>query len=54
MMTEIEKKNNSFDLTNFRKFRDWLKEYTMGDIWNKNVIGARPRNNDELRIEGDE
>jgi predicted ATPase len=22
--------------------KDWLEDYTLGDLWNKNVIGARP------------
>ena len=21
---------------------DWLKEYTLGEIWNKNIIGGNP------------
>jgi len=23
---------------------EWLKEYTMGELWQKNVLGGRPRN----------
>jgi predicted ATPase len=22
--------------------KDWLEDYTLGELWNKNVIGARP------------
>lgn len=24
------------------ELRDWLEDYTLGELWNKNVIGARP------------
>jgi predicted ATPase len=25
-----------------KDLKDWLEDYTLGDLWNKNVIGARP------------
>ena len=24
------------------EYREWLKEYTISELWNKNVIGGRP------------
>ena len=24
------------------ELKDWLEDYTLGELWNKNVIGARP------------
>ncbi len=32
----VFKRFNSEDL------KDWLEDYTLGELWNKNVIGARP------------
>ena len=25
------------------KFKEWLEEYTLGELWEKNILGARPR-----------
>ncbi len=25
------------------KLRDWLEDYSLGDLWLKNVIGGRPK-----------
>jgi predicted ATPase len=30
---------NRLDAT---EFREWLEDYTLGELWNKNLIGARP------------
>ncbi len=37
-----KEKQSVFTLQTSENLEDWLKEYTIGDIWNKNVIGARP------------
>lgn len=39
-----DRKNNQscFQRQNKENLAEWLQEYSMGDIWNKNVIGARP------------
>jgi predicted ATPase len=29
---------------------EWLKEYTLGELWQKNVLGGRPRNEDGPHI----
>jgi predicted ATPase len=31
-----------FRRLNSEDLKDWLEEYTLGDLWNKNIIGARP------------
>jgi predicted ATPase len=31
-----------FNPQNSETLADWLQNYTMGDLWNKNIIGARP------------
>ena len=34
---------------------EWLKEYTLGELWQKNVLGGRPRNEEmPLPSDGDE
>ena len=37
-----KEKQSVFTLQTSENLENWLKEYTIGDIWNKNVIGARP------------
>ncbi|WP_375561369.1 AAA family ATPase [Bernardetia sp. OM2101] len=37
-----KEKQSVFTLQSSESLEDWLKEYTIGDVWNKNVIGARP------------
>ncbi len=37
--------------SNFRRLEtdnlsEWLKEYTLSDLWQKNVLGGRPQNED--------
>lgn len=27
---------------NEQEYREWLDEYTLSELWNKNVIGGRP------------
>jgi predicted ATPase len=31
-----------FKRLNSEDLKDWLEDYTLGELWNKNVIGARP------------
>ena len=33
---------STFKRVNEEKLKDWLENYTMGDIWSKNLIGGRP------------
>ncbi|KAA6351772.1 DNA replication and repair protein RecF [termite gut metagenome] len=41
----VDKENDGqsiFKRQNTEELRDWLEEYSIGDLWNKNVIGGRP------------
>lgn len=31
-----------FHRLNATEFKEWLEDYTLGELWNKNLIGARP------------
>jgi predicted ATPase len=33
---------STFNRLNSNDLKDWLENYSIGDLWNKNVIGARP------------
>lgn len=37
-----EENQSTFKRLDSDVLNDWLEEYTIGDLWNKNVIGARP------------
>ncbi|OAV65567.1 cobalt transporter ATP-binding subunit [Bacteroidales bacterium Barb6XT] len=40
----VDKKDNQsvFKRQNTEELTDWLENYSIGDLWNKNVIGGRP------------
>jgi hypothetical protein len=43
--------------SNFRRLEradlsEWLKEYTLGELWQKNVLGGRPQNEQAKRDAG--
>lgn len=40
----VDREDNQsvFRRLNSEDLKDWLEDYTLGDLWNKNVIGARP------------
>lgn len=43
IITVDRKENQSvFQRQSTETLKDWLETYTMGDLWNKNVIGGRP------------
>lgn len=33
---------SAFERLNTDKFREWLDEYTLSELWNKNILGGRP------------
>ncbi len=37
-----EDEQSVFRRLNSEDLKDWLEDYTLGELWNKNVIGARP------------
>jgi predicted ATPase len=43
-ITVVENRNNEsiFRRLNKDELSDWLEEYTLGEIWNKNIIGGNP------------
>jgi predicted ATPase len=43
IITVDRKENQSvFQRQSSKTLKDWLQNYSMGDLWNKNVIGGRP------------
>ena len=42
VVVENENGASTFTRQNPEQLRSWLKRYTMGEIWNKNLIGGRP------------
>jgi predicted ATPase len=40
----VDREDNQsvFKRLNSEEIKEWLEDYTLGDLWNKNVIGARP------------
>ena len=40
----VDREDNQsvFRRLNSEDLKDWLEDYTLGDLWNKNVFGARP------------
>jgi len=40
----VDRKNNQsiFERKNEDNFKNWLEEYTVGDLWEKNIIGGQP------------
>ena len=41
----VERRNRQsyFDRLDDSNLQDWLNEYSLSELWNKNVIGGRPR-----------
>jgi len=42
----VERKDgaSTFERLSSDKLKDWLKDYSLGELWQKNVIGGRPAN----------
>ncbi|HEX8249162.1 MAG TPA: AAA family ATPase, partial [Pyrinomonadaceae bacterium] len=40
----VDREDNQsvFKRLNSEELKEWLEDYTLGDLWNKNLIGARP------------
>jgi predicted ATPase len=41
----VERRNDQTEFSRLDKdrFNDWLSEYTIGDLWEKNILGGRPK-----------
>lgn len=42
IMAENENGSSSFKRLNTKELQVWLEDYTLGEIWQKNIIGGRP------------
>jgi len=40
----VERKEgaSTFERLSSEKLQEWLKDYSLGELWQKNVIGGRP------------
>jgi predicted ATPase len=40
----VDRQNNQsvFNRLDKENLKDWLDNYSIGELWNKNIIGARP------------
>jgi hypothetical protein len=41
----VERQNggSAFERPNPDRLRDWLTDYSLGDLWEKNLLGGRPQ-----------
>jgi predicted ATPase len=41
----VERRNgfSAFERPDLRQLNDWLTDYSLGDLWEKNILGGRPR-----------
>ena len=42
VIVEREDNQSTFKRLNADDLEDWLEDYTLGEIWEKNIIGGRP------------
>ncbi len=42
IVVDREGRNSKFTQLNSKDLEDWLREYSLADLWEKNVIGGRP------------
>ncbi len=42
IVVDQEKGVSTFTQLDAKELEHWLEEYSMGDIWTKNIIGGRP------------
>jgi predicted ATPase len=55
IVVERTKGESVFQRLEPAKLSGWLEDYTMGELWQKNVLGGRPRNEEmPLPSDGDE
>lgn len=43
IIVEREQGESTFKRLDSSQYSEWLKEYTLGELWQKNVLGGRPR-----------
>jgi hypothetical protein len=55
IVVERDQGESVFRRLDSKDLSGWLEDYTLGELWQKNVLGGRPRNEDmPLFPEGDE
>jgi hypothetical protein len=42
IITEQHDGKSSFERPDLESLRDWIGEYAIGELWEKNVLGGRP------------
>jgi predicted ATPase len=42
VVVELGESGSEFRRLESEKLKDWLEEYSLGELWQKNVIGGRP------------
>ncbi|MDJ1473461.1 AAA family ATPase [Xanthocytophaga flava] len=42
IVTDRENQQSVFKRLSTEELKDWLDEYSLGELWNKNIIGGRP------------
>lgn len=44
LIVERDDGSSTFERLNDKSLKEWLEEYSLGELWNKNIIGGRPDN----------
>jgi hypothetical protein len=44
VVVERKEGESKFERLSSSKLEEWLKDYSLGELWQKNVIGGRPSN----------
>ncbi|MDQ6472753.1 AAA family ATPase [Flavobacterium sp. LHD-80] len=44
LIVNRENGQSTFKRLDFYEFEDWLKQYSLGELWEKNLLGGRPKN----------
>jgi predicted ATPase len=46
IVVEREQRQSTFRRLDSNQLSEWLQEYTLGELWQKNVLGGRPKSDD--------
>ena len=52
IVVEREEGQSTFRRLESAQLSDWLEEYTLGELWQKNVLGGRPQNEETHQAQG--
>jgi predicted ATPase len=42
IVVDRENEQTTFKRLNYDELENWLKDYSLGELWQKNIIGGRP------------